>query len=116
MKEDRTSRLGKDNIKKLLFDLAVPAIIAQLVNMFYNIIDRIYIGHIPKVGVHALTGVGLTFPIIMTISAFSALIGMGGAPRAAIKMAQNKYDKAEQILGNSFVAIVIISIILTILF
>ena len=74
--------LGRDSIGRLLFKLAVPSITAQLVNMMYNIVDRIYIGHIPVVGETALTGVGVTFPIIMIISAFSSLIGMGGAPLA----------------------------------
>ena len=91
-------RLGQERVGKLLFSLAVPAIAAQLVNMLYNIVDRIYIGHIPNIGSEALTGVGVTFPIIMIISAFSALIGMGGAPRAAISMGQNNKDSAEEIL------------------
>ena len=69
-------------IGKLLFSLAVPAITAQVVNMLYNIVDRIYIGHIPEIGTAALTGVGITFPIITLISAFSSLVAMGGAPRA----------------------------------
>lgn len=109
-------RLGQERVGKLLFSLAVPAIAAQLVNMLYNIVDRIYIGHIPNIGSEALTGVGVTFPIIMIISAFSALIGMGGAPRAAINMGQNNKDAAEEILGNCFVSLIIVSIVLTILF
>lgn len=109
-------RLGQERVGKLLFSLAVPAIAAQLVNMLYNIVDRIYIGHIPNIGSEALTGVGVTFPIIMIISAFSALIGMGGAPRAAISMGQNNKDSAEEILGNCFVSLLIVSIVLTILF
>ncbi|MDR3594739.1 MATE family efflux transporter [Clostridium sp.] len=116
MEKDTTSKLGTEDIGKLLFKLAAPAIIAQLVNMLYNIVDRIYIGHIPNIGVHALTGVGLTFPIIMIIAAFSSLIGMGGAPRAAIKMGENKYEESEKILGNCFISIIVISIILTIIF
>lgn len=116
MKRDNTNKLGTEKISKLLINLALPAIIAQLVNMLYNIVDRIYIGHIPEIGARALTGVGVTFPIIMIITAFSALIGMGGAPRAAIKMGQNKDDEAEEILGNSFVLIVLISILLTVVF
>ncbi|MBP2651195.1 MAG: multidrug transporter MatE [Firmicutes bacterium] len=110
------NELGTKSIGKLLISLTVPSITAQLVNMLYNIVDRIYIGHIPNIGANALTGVGLTFPIIMIISAFSSLIGMGGAPQAAIKMGQNKNDEAENILGNCFVAIIEISIILTIFF
>ena len=80
---DSATELGCAPVGRLLFKLAVPTIAAQIVNMLYNIVDRIYIGHIPDVGSQALTGVGVTFPIILLISAFSALIGMGGAPRAA---------------------------------
>ncbi|MDT8718805.1 MATE family efflux transporter [Clostridium sp. 19966] len=116
MQKDTTSKLGTEDVGKLLFKLSAPAIIAQLVNMLYNIVDRIYIGHIPGIGVHALTGVGLTFPVTMVIAAFSALIGMGGAPRAAIRMGENKYEEAEKILGNCFIAIIAISITLTIIF
>ncbi|HCX61834.1 MAG TPA: MATE family efflux transporter [Clostridiales bacterium] len=84
--------------------------------MLYNIIDRIYIGHMEEIGSLALTGVGITMPIIMIISAFSSLIGMGGAPRAAIKMGENNYDEAEKILGNCFSSLLAISITLTVLF
>ncbi len=84
--------------------------------MLYNIIDRIYIGHMEEIGPLALTGVGITMPIIMIISAFSSLIGMGGAPRAAIKMGENNYDEAEKILGNCFSSLLAISITLTVLF
>ncbi|MED4205729.1 MATE family efflux transporter [Neobacillus mesonae] len=109
-------RLGTERIGKLLVSLALPAITAQFVNMLYNIVDRIYIGHIPDIGAAALTGVGVTFPIIMIIAAFSSLIGMGGAPRAAIKLGQGKHDEAEQILGSCFVALLGISVILTVVF
>ncbi|WP_313164153.1 MATE family efflux transporter [Sedimentibacter sp.] len=108
--------LGTTGVGKLLFSLAIPAITAQLVNMLYNIIDRIYIGHMEEIGPLALTGVGITMPIIMIISAFSSLIGMGGAPRAAIKMGENNYDEAEKILGNCFSSLLAISITLTVLF
>jgi len=108
--------LGTAGVGKLLFSLAIPAITAQLVNMLYNIIDRIYIGHMEEIGPSALTGVGITMPIIMIISAFSSLIGMGGAPRAAIKMGENNYDEAEKILGNCFSSLLAISITLTVLF
>lgn len=111
-----TTDLGKDRIGKLLLRLAIPAILAQLVNALYNIVDRIYIGHIEGVGTEALTGVGVTFPIIMIITAFSALIGMGGAPKAAIKMGEGDYDAAEKIMGNCFTALITISIILTAVF
>lgn len=116
MNNDTTNRLGTERVGKLLFSLALPAIAAQLVNMLYNIVDRIYIGHIPNIGAAALTGVGVTFPIIMVVSAFSALIGMGGAPRAAIKMGQKDDEAAEEILGNSFAVLLGISIVLTIVF
>ena len=82
----QTNDLGREPVGRLLFKLALPAIAAQLINMLYNIVDRIYIGHIPEIGAAALTGVGVTFPIIMLISAFSSLIGMGGAARAAMRM------------------------------
>lgn len=116
MKKDITNKLGTESVGRLLLNLALPAIIAQLVNMLYNIVDRIYIGHIPGIGATALTGVGVTFPIIMIITAFSSLIGMGGAPRAAIKMGEQRDDLAEEILGNCFTLLIGIAIILTILF
>ncbi len=106
--------LGSGSIGKLLFSLAVPAITAQLVNMLYNIVDRIYIGHIPEIGTAALTGVGITFPIIMLIMAFSSLIAMGGAPRAAIAMGEQNREKAERTLSNCFTALLAISVVLTI--
>jgi putative MATE family efflux protein len=107
--------LGKDKVGNLLFKLALPAIIAQLVNVLYNIVDRIFIGRIPN-GELAMAGVGVGFPIIMIISAFSALIGMGGAPLAAIKMGEKDNDGAEKILSNSFSTLVIIGSVLTIVF
>ncbi|CAK7068668.1 MATE family efflux transporter [Tissierella sp. P1] len=116
MKKDITNKLGTESVGRLLLNLALPAIIAQLVNMLYNIVDRIYIGHIPGIGATALTGVGVTFPIIMIITAFSSLIGMGGAPRAAIKMGEQRDDLAEEILGNCFTLLIGIAIILTIFF
>ncbi|WP_317368133.1 MATE family efflux transporter [uncultured Tyzzerella sp.] len=96
--------------------MAIPAVIAQIVNLLYNIVDRMFISGIPNIGTLALTGVGVTFPIITLVSAFASLIGMGGSPRAAIKMGQNDYDEAERILGNSFISIVWISAILTVFF
>lgn len=105
--------LGKGDIKKLLVTLALPAIIAQLVNVLYNIVDRIFIGRIPN-GEIAMAGVGVAFPILMLIAAFSALIGMGGAPLAAIKMGAQDEDSAEKIISNSFFALIVIAIILTI--
>lgn len=110
------NKLGTENIGKLLFNLALPSITAQLVNMLYNIVDRIYIGHMAEIGSKALTGVGVTMPIILIISAFSSLIGMGGAPRAAIKMGEKNTKEAEKILGNCFLALLLISLVLTIVF
>ena len=108
--------LGNDPVKKLLFTLAAPAIISQIVNALYNIVDRIYIGHIPGEGSLALTGLGVCFPIIMFVSAFAALMGMGGAPRASIEMGRKRNDKAEKILGNCFAALVITALVLTVVF
>ena len=108
--------LGKDNILKLFIKLSIPAVLAQLVNLLYNIVDRMYIGHIENIGKEALTGVGVTLPIIMLISAFSSLCGMGGAPKASIYMGENNYDKANKTLNNCFLLTAIISIILTIVF
>lgn len=105
--------LGEGSIGKLLFKLSLPAVISQIVNMLYNMVDRMYIGHIPDEGVKALTGLGLCFPIIMLVAAFSALFGMGGAPKAAIEMGRGDNDKAEKILGNSTSSLIITSLIIT---
>lgn len=113
---NKENMLGTESIGKLLLKMATPAILAQLVNMLYNIVDRMFIGKIPEIGTIALTGVGITFPIIILISAFASLIGMGGSPRAAIKMGANDYDEAEHILGNCFVSLIFIAITLTIFF
>lgn len=113
MKMSNEVDLGKEPIGRLLFTLAVPAIASQIVNALYNMVDRMYIGHIADVGANALTGVGVCFPIIMIISAFAALVSMGGAPRASILLGQNNRKGAEKILGNCFSALVITAIILT---
>lgn len=105
--------LGTEPVGKLLLRLALPTVAAQIINMLYNIVDRIYIGHIPEVGAMALTGVGVCMPLIMIVSAFAALVGNGGAPRASIFMGKGDKDTAENILGNCLVVQVIISIILT---
>lgn len=116
MHAQSSNMLGTAPIGKLLFSLALPAITAQLVNMLYNIVDRIYIGHIPEIGSVALTGVGITFPIITLISAFSSLIAMGGAPRASIAMGEGNSQKAERIMGNCFSALLFLSVVLTFIF
>lgn len=110
------NKLGEGNVKKLLISLSIPAIIGQLVNLLYNMVDRMYIGHIPEIGGDALTGVGVTMPIIFIIVAFSILVGMGGAPISSIKMGENDYEGAEKILGNCFITLFIMSIILTVIF
>jgi len=94
--------LGSGSVGKLLFKLAVPAITAQIINVLYNMVDRMYIGHLPGVGASALTGVGVTFPIIMAISAFAALVSMGGAPRASIMLGKGRKEEAENILFLTF--------------
>ncbi len=104
----RTEPLGK-----LLVRLALPTVAAQLINMLYNIVDRIYIGHIPEVGAAALTGVGVCMPLIMIVSAFAALVGYGGAPRASIFMGKKDKEAAEKTLGNCFSLQLIISVVLT---
>lgn len=105
--------LGTEPVGKLLFRLSIPTVVAQLVNMLYNIVDRIYIGHIPGNGSLALTGVGVCMPLIMLVSAFAALVSSGGAPRASIFMGKNEYQSAEKTMGNCFSLQVIISLILT---
>ena len=104
----RTEPLGR-----LLLKLALPTVAAQLINMLYNIVDRIYIGHIPEIGAAALTGVGVCMPLIMIVSAFAALVGYGGAPRASIFMGKQDKESAERTLGNCFTLQIIISIVLT---
>ena len=114
-RNSQKQNLGEDPVGPLLLKLAIPTIIAQIVNLLYNLVDRIYIGHIPEVGDMALTGLGLCFPVIMMITAFSSLIGAGGAPRAAIYMGKGDMDSAEQILGNCTAMLFGLSIALTVL-
>ena len=105
--------MGTGSIKRHMVGLALPALVGQLVNMLYNIVDRIYIGHIPEIGGTALTGVGLFTPILMLITAFAMLAGAGGAPRAAIAMGKGDKEAAEKIVGNCFTVLLILSVILT---
>lgn len=111
--QSQQTDLGTAPVGKLLTRLAVPAITAQMVNMLYNLVDRVYIGHLPDVGTQALTGVGVCFPIIMLVSAFAALVYSGGAPRASIEMGKRNNDEAERILGNCTVLLVVVSLVLT---
>lgn len=99
MKEDKDF-LAKEPIGRLLLKLALPTVAAQIINMLYNIVDRIYIGHIKGVGALALTGVGVCMPIIMIVTAFAALVGNGGAPRASIFMGKGENDAAEKLSGT----------------
>lgn len=112
MNEDKDF-LGKEPVGKLLLQLALPTVTAQIINMLYNIVDRIYIGHIPEIGEAALTGVGVCMPLIMIVTAFSAFAAYGGAPRASIYMGQGDHDSAEKTLGNCFAVQFIISVLLT---
>lgn len=109
------SFLAKEPIGKLLLKLALPTVTAQIINMLYNIVDRIYIGHIKDVGALALTGVGVCMPLIMIVAAFAALVGNGGAPRASIFMGKGDNQSAEKTLGNCFILQIIISVILTVI-
>ncbi|MCD7844941.1 MAG: MATE family efflux transporter [Oscillospiraceae bacterium] len=111
--EQEDSFLGSEPIGRLLFKLALPTVAAQIINMLYNIVDRVYIGHIPDTGALALTGVGVCMPLIMVVSAFACLVGYGGAPRASIAMGRGDNGEAEKILGNCFSMQVIISLLLT---
>ena len=113
--EQNKDFLVKEPIGKLLFRLAIPTVIAQMINMLYNIVDRIYIGHIPEVGALALTGVGVCMPLIMILSAFAALVGNGGAPRASILLGKGDSRSAEKIIGTCFTLQILISIVLTVI-
>ena len=115
----RNVDLGSGSVGKLLFSLAVPTITSQIVNMLYNLVDRVYIGHmqpVETVGKLALTGVGVCLPIIMVISAFAALMAFGGAPRASIAEGRGDLKESERIMGNSFTMLVAVSVVLTVVF
>lgn len=113
MAEGKKQDMGTGSIRKLLLSLAIPAVVAQVINLLYNIVDRIYIGHIPMIGASALTGVGLFTPVLTLITAFAMLCGSGGAPRAAIAMGRGEYDRAEKIVANCFTALLIVAAVLT---
>ena len=112
----RENDLGRDPIGPLLVRLAVPAVTAQLVNALYNIVDRMYIGHIEGVGDLALTGLGICFPVIMFVSAISALVGMGGGSRAVVRMGEGKMEEANAILGSCTALLVLLSVLVTVAF
>lgn len=115
-KTDVSGQLANAPVWSLIIKLSIPAILAQIVNLLYNIVDRIYIGHMEDVGTMAITGVGLCFPIISLITAFTMLVAQGGAPRAAIEMGKGDIKKAERILGNCFILLIALSVILTAVF
>ena len=116
MSANKNQDMGTGSVRKWMVQLAVPALVGQVVNLLYNIVDRIYIGHIPEIGGAALTGVGLFTPILMLITAFAMMAGSGGAPRAAIAMGQGDKEKAEKILGNCFTVLMGMAVILTAVF
>ena len=99
-------RLSTDRMLPLVFKMALPAVAAQFVNLLYNIVDRIYIGHIPEIGTDALAGVGVTTSIVILISAFSSIVGVGGAPLAATALGQGNRERAGRILGNGFILLI----------
>ncbi len=113
---EKSNKLATMPVGRLLFSLAMPAIAAQIVNLLYNMVDRIYIGHIPEYGSLALTGLGVTFPVITLIAAFAALVGFGGAPRASIAMGKGENEAAEKILGNCVFTLCLLAVILTVIF
>ena len=115
-KQDISQQMATTSVWSLIIKLSVPAILAQIVNLLYNIVDRIYIGHMEDVGTMAITGVGLCFPVISLISAFTMLVAQGGAPHAAIEMGKGDIKKAEKILGNCFVMLISFAIILAVSF
>lgn len=113
--EQQNNHLGEGSVGRLLIKLSLPAIVAQMVNLLYNMVDRIYIGHIPETGDLALTGLGLCFPIIMIVTAFANLIGGGGAPRVAIHMGKGETEEAERIIGSGVAALILIALTITVM-
>ena len=111
MKNKYEERLGTERMLPLIFKMSIPAVAAQFVNLLYNIVDRIYIGHIPEVGTNALAGIGVTTSIVILISSFSAIVGAGGAPLAAIALGQNDRERAGKLLGNGFILLILFTFI-----
>lgn len=116
MENANRPNMGEGNVKSLLLKMAIPAVLAQVVNLLYNIVDRIYIGHMPEVGDLALTGVGLFTPMLMLMTAFAMLCGSGGAPNAGIALGREEKEKAEKIMGNCFTLLLGIAVVLTLAF
>ncbi|MGN1382005.1 MAG: MATE family efflux transporter [Eubacterium sp.] len=113
MDRENTDLLSEMPVPKAFFKMAVPAVAAQLINILYNLVDKMFIGHIPEVGRDALAGVGVTTPVILAISAFAALVSMGGSPKASILMGQGENEKAEKVMGTCTWMLLVISILLT---
>lgn len=116
MSAKTNQNMGTGSVRKLMAQMAIPAVVAQVINLLYNVVDRIYIGHIPEIGGLALTGVGLFAPILMLLTAFAMLAGSGGAPRAAIAMGQGDNHKAESIMANCFTVLLLLAVALTAVF
>lgn len=117
MEEVKSSRMGTEKIPQLMLQLAIPTVIAQVINILYNIVDRMYIGHIPEIGAVALTGLGISAPLVLIISAFSMFVGGGGgAPRAAIALGKNDKAEAEKILSNGATLLTVMAVVLTVIF
>ena len=112
MEKSASSPLGTAPLGKLMLRMALPTVIAQIVNLLYNIVDRVFIGHLPVIGADALTGLGLCLPMILMVNAFAMLGGAGGAPRAAIALGQGRKEEAEKIMGNCFSLLLIFSVLL----
>ena len=116
IQENKEIRLGTEKLGKLIFSMGMPVLLAQIINLLYNIVDRSYIGHIPEIGAIALTGVGLTVPILIIIGALAALACGGGAPLASIALGKGDREKAEKILGNAVALLVLFAIFIMVLF
>lgn len=114
MTGNQDEKLGTEPLGKLIISMALPSVAAQLVNVIYNMVDRIYIGHIPGAGAQALTGLGISLPVILLIQAFSSLAGMGGAPQASIQLGRGDRARAEKILGNSVAMLAVFAVVLTV--
>ena len=110
---DNDNLLAAAPVPKAFFKLAVPAVAAQLINILYNLVDKMFIGHIPEVGKQALAGVGVTTPVILAISAFAALVSMGGAPKASIFLGKGEKEQAEKVMGSCTWMLLLLSILLT---
>ena len=115
MKQDNTNLLSAMPVQRAFFRLAMPAVAAQLINILYNLVDKMFIGHIPEVGKQALAGVGVTTPVILAISAFAALVSMGGAPKASILLGRGENRQAEEVLGSCTWMLLLLSLFLTVI-